>query len=237
MAAVAESRAITGNGLQSQTLSRTGRVETAPGVTLHRPCPDLERKPEPEPSGYLNRAELAALKAAFKPLAACEKRLAEIDTESRETRYSDKPAKRHLLAQLEDERNTLNADHDKLRGAARVAFLAALEAAAIRAGTKYRRACAMLADEAAELEGLARLRDDLLGKAMFDPLSIWQRSNCLQAPPLGYRPRGWMTVPDVYGVEHYWHADSVPHAEAKRRVQQAFRDQTAEAQAGAVFPF
>jgi hypothetical protein len=238
MAAVESHSAIKGPTLAARVLDREGRVQLAPGVTVHRPCPDSTRaEPEADPTGFLTRVELDAIKAAFAPLAANETAQRETYEQAGEVRYSTTPEAKAQLAQLEAKTEALKAEHAPLRGAARLAYLNALESASIRAGAAYRRACAVVADEAAELEALARLRDDLLRTASFDPLGIWQRASALLAPPHHLRPPGWATVSDVWQRDLYWNAESPGHLDAVRRAQQKFRAELEPAQGGAAFPF
>lgn len=217
-------------------LERTGRAQLAPGVAVVRPLRDIE--PEPEQStGYATRTELAAARAAFAPLAAVETEQHDIEARERDARCSGDKLKQSQLPVLAARSDQLKTDHARLRGSARLAVLAALDAAATRAGARYRAACDMVADAAADLEGLARLRDELLNVATFDPLGVWQRGSALLAPPLAYRPRGWSVSLDAWARECYWTPSSAGHADAIRRTQQAFRAELDPSLAGARWPF
>ncbi|MFT3955649.1 MAG: hypothetical protein QM722_15060 [Piscinibacter sp.] len=217
-------------------LERTGRAQLAPGVAVVRPLRDIEPESE-HPTGYATRAELAAVRAAFAPLADNERQQHELDELARDARCGVDTTKRATLPALAERADQLKAEHEKLHGSARLAVLAAIDAAATRAGARYRAACDMLADAAADVEGLARLRDNLLNVATFDPLGVWERGSALLAPPLAYRPRGWSVSLDAWGRECYWTPSSAGHADAVRRTQQAFRAELDPTLAGARWPF
>jgi hypothetical protein len=196
----------------------------------------------PEPvGGYITPAELAAVRAAFEPLASLEAEQREVNTQAGEARGSFEAADRATLPALAERAEVLKASHEKLRGSARLAVLATLDAAALRAGTEYSAACRIVADAAAKLEGLARLRDELVNVgpwAGFDPLGTWARGNALLAPvALTLRPRGWAVTSDVYGRDCYWSPGSASHTDALRQTQQAFRGELDKALSGAVWPF
>jgi len=241
MAAVAESPIADGlrigralNGAESHKLDQHGVLTLADGGVLHRPTPDAPR-PVPQPDGLCTAAELTAVRAAFDPLAAveCEQRVT--DEKARDARATGHRGKAADFAARTD---MLKADHAKVRGTARVAYLSALDAATHRAAAEYTAAAYMLADTAAKYQGLASMRDSLIGNRItFDPLGLWGMVPCLLAPDLAHRPRGWCVVHDAYGRELLWHGQSPAHLDAMRRVQAEFKAELEPFLAGARWPF
>lgn len=220
---------------ESKALDRVGVVESADGGTIHRPTRDERPEPTFPPAGQLTaRCEREAVKAAFAPLAEVERKQRSIDAEYRDAAFSQSPGRAKLRAAAEE----LKEQHSIVRGTARLAYLGTIEAAAKRAGAKYREAAAMVADSAAELEALATLHDELIRKqSTFDPLGVWGRASALLAPPLGYRPSGWSVVSDPYSRDCYWHPMSAGHRDEVRRVQARLRDELAPHLSDTAWPF
>jgi hypothetical protein len=229
---------IAGGNSLSRRLDRVRTLRVAPGATVHRPLPDVDEPEEDDHRpGALMREEAKALKEACKPLAAHEKAMQEARAAAIGARHSLNPAERAKHPALTEQIATLEAERPALVGSARLAILGAVEAATTRAGAEYRTACRMAGDAAAQLEGLATLRDELLGRNDFDALGTWQRCSALLAPPVGYRPRGWTVVPDAFGRECYWHPTGPAHRDAVRRAKTEFRQQAEKHMAGASWPF
>ena len=220
-------------------LERNGKVHVARGISIVRPVRD-ESKPEPLPdpdatTGLITADERVALRKAFEPLGSVEQEQRDSDGQAIAARAKGDG---HKLADIATHADVLKRDHAQLRGTARMACLAALDAASKRAASQYTAAAAMLADAAGAYVGLATLRDDLVGgRAQFDPLGLWHTAPMLLAPDLAHRPRGWCVVNDCFGRETLWHGSSAGHLDAVRRTQQAFRDELQPVLAGARWPF
>jgi hypothetical protein len=196
----------------------------------------LPQEPRPAPGHKLTDGELDSITEAFKPWTAVLKAQEANEQAQSKCRRSDDLAQRAKLPELAAQAEVLKDRASRTRGTARLAVLDSIEAAARRAGAKYQAAGHMLAETAAELEGLASLRDLLLGRSDFDPLGIWARSAVL-APPVQYRPRGWTVTADACGRDSVWTAASPAHANAVRRTQEAMRVEIQQVCGSAPWPF
>lgn len=220
---------------EANALERTGQLERGDGATIHRPTRDAPPRPDvPAPGHFATAGELATVKQACAALALLESRMRENSDAWRDARSA---GRRTELPRLEEKGEELKQAHPTLRGPARLAILNTVEAAARRAGSKYREACSLVADAAAELEALATLRDLFVNTPSgFDPLGTWARS-ALLAPPLGYRPPGWCVTVDPYGRDAYWCGSSATHRDEVRQVQERMRAELDKHTAGAAWPF
>jgi hypothetical protein len=196
----------------------------------------LPQEPRPAPGHTLTDGELDSITEAFKPWTAVLKAQEANEQAQSKCRRSDDLAQRAKLPDLAAQAEVLKDHASKTRGTARLAVLDSIEAAARRAGAKYQAAAHMLAETAAELEGLASLRDLLLGRSDFDPLGIWARSAVL-APPVQYRPRGWSVTQDAWGRDCLWTGSAPGHANAVRRTQAQAKTEIEQACNGAPWPF
>lgn len=222
---------------REEALDANGSHPIAPGITQHRACPDRAPQLEqPNDGEFLQPAEAEAVRAAFAPFADIERKQDHADEMARAARYSNEPAKRELLPELQAKVDEIKDLGAKARGVARVAALNAIEASARRAGSRYQAAVGILAQAAAELEGLATFRDELLGQATFDPLGIWQRQ-ALLAPPLAYRAPGWSVSRDVFSRECLWSPETAAHGEELRRVKAGIKAELVRASNAPTWPF
>jgi len=225
------------NGRQSFSLDRHGTLATDDGATLHRPLRDTTSVPPepPQDGAYATATELAALRVVCEPLVSLECDITAADEAWRSARAA---GERDGLSELASKFEAAKLKREPSRGSVARAASNTIEAAARRAGARYRAAALEVAAAAAELEALATLRDEIENTTnTFDPLSVWRSASALIAPPHHLRPPGWSVTPDPWGRDCYWTPAAAGHAEEVRRVKAAMRAELGKATNGTGWPF
>ncbi len=238
------------NGAEKQALSdqldREGAAEVPTGrvvrplalaATKRKTMPAAGKEPpEDMPPSRFHPELLGRLKEHGPAYAKARAAQDEARTAVAIARMSPNHAERAQVPGLEAAQQTAQLDLADARARLRVAILDACQQEAERAAAAYALACQDVAYTAARLEAFASLRDDLIGRAEFDPMGWWLNS-VLLAPPAVYCSKAFSVTPDVYGRPAYFDARSVTHVEYVRREKLQLREAIVAATGAAPWPF
>jgi len=207
----------------SVALERTGAVEVAPGVTVHRPLRDsVSPVPKQPDNAMLAPADFLAMHTASRLLAQVNVKLAQLQTE-RASIDDDDPAQRRRRLDAIGE-VIAEAEHKAAlvaKPAARKATLAAFEARCRHLAICQDALALQWADVSAEYEACNHVIDRITGTVRYDPMGWSRQHSKLLAPEPRHRPSGMRTEPDLLGNECLWLASSGRHdLNVRRKVEQ-----------------